>query len=945
MLIPIPALVSGISVKTNNSVPSIIAPSLQNAIKEQCTSQRIPVVFQFPDGTPSSYMEQVVEQYETKGVEIRHVFHLIPMVSAYATNQAIVRLAVSGYVNAITLDIKVGLLAEDPVDGIAAKSNSGYVHPDKILNINPLWEKGYNGSGTTIALLDSGAWGGHPDLAGKIIGFKDFVNNHDDMNPADGINSYDDNGHGTGTAWLAAGTNMGTGNYSGMAPGADLLIVKILDSSGTTDDSIIAQGIEFAVDQGVDVISMSIGGLWTDSMFADPSVEASKAAISNGVAVVIAAGNSGPATETINAPGITEEAITVGASNGADAIAQFSSRGPVVRNVHYPRGRVVKPDVIAPGENVVSGRWSGANPSEYIIYNSTQFGNYYTMWSGTSVATPLVAGVVAILVQQYPGLSPLAVKAFLMAGATDLDLDAMAQGMGLVNANRSATLINETSRIITLMTPLRYPTLPEGSSVLIVGDDRPNQKVTIISTVNRGKVDIVMSGNATNYVNVSTNIVSVQTGYSYFSIGMNISGNLPLSAVGTYTGNLSLVVGTEIIASLDISYSITTYGGRLLVDMLHQSDDDPDDPRYYNYFGQELREAGMITDRLEKSWLTSHLTPDDLSNSESFMIMDTELDYTDSEINAIHEYVRDGGTLLILSEYYDPVYHNASYNMADYNKILAPYGIQCEKNSIGVGPSGEGLVYGADYGGAVENDPLVDDVRNLYIVYGGTLSIDPSVAGARGLLWTDAAKTHALIAEVNVGRGRVVAIADGSTLYDDIINKATEMNADNLQFVRNLAQSIIPVSPRIYGVDFEAGRIGDTANLTVYIFDEDLQSVAVHIEKPDGTNVTSDVIESLGYKFATSFVIDMGGFYHIYVQAYDSTGHLRVYEKTILIQVQAADDVFITSVTTGLLIIVVVGLCYVAFIKYGKGRGRRRMSQQNEWEIPVEDRGNPPDIV
>ncbi|MHA1772375.1 MAG: S8 family serine peptidase [Candidatus Thorarchaeota archaeon] len=939
-----PALVSGITVRTD-SAPSIIAPSLQNAIKEQGTNYRIPVVFQFPEGTPSSYMEQVVIQYESKGIEIRHVFHLIPMVSAYATGQAISRLADSGYVNAVTLDTKVSLLAENPVEGNSPEASSGYVHPDKILNVNPLWEEGYNGSGITIAILDSGAWGSHPDLVGKIIGFKDFVNNHDDMDPSDGITSYDDNGHGTGTAWLAAGTNTGTGNFSGMAPGADLLIVKILDSSGSTDDSVIAQGIEFAVDQGVDVISMSIGGSWYDGMFTDPSVEASRAAIRSGVAVVIAAGNSGPATETINAPGITEEAITVGASNGADAIAAFSSRGPVVRTNHDPIGRVVKPDIIAPGEDVVSGRWSGASLSEFPIYNSTQFGNYYTIWSGTSVATPLVAGIVAILEQEYPGLSPLAVKAFLMAGATDLGLDAMTQGMGLVNANYSAALINETSRIITVMTPLRYPTLPEGSSVLIVGDDRPSQKVTVLSTVNLGKVDIVLSGNATNFVNVSSNKLFVQTGYSYFSIGLNISDNLPLSAVGTYMGNLSLVAGTEIIASLNISYSINTYGGRLLVDMLHQASDDPDGPEYYNYFGQELREAGVITDRLEKSWITSYITPDDLANSEMFMIMDTELGYTESEIDAIHNYVRNGGTLLILSEYYDSTYHNASYNMEDYNKILAPYGIQCEKNSIGVGPAGNGLVYGADYGGAVANDSLMDGVRNLYIVYGGTLSINPSVAGARGLLWTDAAKTHALVAEAKVGRGRVIAIADGSTLYDDIINKATEMNADNLQFVRNLAQTIIPIAPRIYGVDFESGRIGDTANLTIFIFDYDLQSVTVRIQKPDGTNATNDVVESLGYKFATSFTLDTGGFYHIYVQASDSAGNIRVYEKTILVPVQAADDTFITSVVTGLLIIVVIGLCYVAIIKFGIGRGKRSRSRQDEWEIQVKDGGSPPEIV
>jgi len=134
------------------------------------------------------------------------------------------------------------------------------------------------------------------------------------MDPSDGIDAYDDEGHGTACAWLVAGTGDGTnGDYKGMAPGADLLIVKVLDSTGAGDDSVIAQGIDFAVEQGVDIISLSVGGEWSDDSFLiEPSVLAVENAIEAGVTVVISAGNTGPATFTINSPGIVEGAITVG---------------------------------------------------------------------------------------------------------------------------------------------------------------------------------------------------------------------------------------------------------------------------------------------------------------------------------------------------------------------------------------------------------------------------------------------------------------------------------------------------------------------------------------------------------------------------------------------------------------------------------------------------------
>ncbi len=942
MLVPLPVLVAGVNVNNTTESP-IIAPSLAEMIDQQGANEFIPVVFKFPQGTPPEIMEDQIAYYNSNDIIIKHSFHIVPMVSAYATGRAVERLASSGVLTSVVQDRKIEAINIVEPNEYKATSFSGYRHPDEIIDVDQLWASGINGTGITVAVLDSGAWGQHPDLVNKIIGFKDLINGRDDLDPSNGMNAYDDNGHGTGTAWLVAGTDAGTGSYSGMAPGADLLIVKILDEDGTTDDSTIAQGIEYAVDAGADVISLSVGGPWSESYLFDPSISACEAAVESGVTVVVAAGNSGPASGTINSPGVTQEVITVGASNGDYGVATFSSRGPVTRDSSTPRGRVAKPDVIAPGYHVMSGRWVDANPYDYPIYNSTQFGDYYMIWSGTSAATPIVAGAAALLKQKYAGLSPLAVKAFLMAGAKDLGFDPMAQGMGLVNVTRASELITGTSRVITLMSPLRYPTLPEGDKVLVIGDNRPPQNITVISTVNHYGVEIVVKGNASVLVNISSATMDVKTGYSYFSVGLDVPDNLPLSEIGLYTGNISLVNGDETYATMSLRLVVTTFGGRILVDMMHQAINDNDDPDYYSYFGQELRTEGILTERLEGTLFSNGFTLDMLSSSEIFLIMDTETPYTQEEIDAIHKYVEDGGVLLILSEYYDSVTNNASFNIDSYNKILEPYGIQCEKNGIGVGVNGNGLVYGVNSGGSAEDDPLVEGVDNLYVVYGGTLSVDPTVANARGLLWIDSEKQHALIATAQSGKGKVIAISDGSTLYDDIINDATDRGADNLQLIHNLAKSIVSDTPRIYGVDFEAGGVGSTANLTVYVFDENLESVSVTVTKPDDTNATTTLSETLGYRFTTSFVIETGGFYTIHVEATDADGNIRIYEKTILIPIKAAEDQFITAVIGGLLIIVVIGLCYVASLKFSGGR-RPRRSQPEEWEVPVND-GTPPEIV
>ncbi len=899
----------------------------------------ISVVAQFPEGSSPEEMIYAIQTSGLSSVVIRHAFHIFPMVSLYIRSDEVAVLSENMLIRGLSLDVKKQI-ALDPIpieEAALAANENGYTHFTTILGVEEMWNLGYNGSGIVVAVLDSGVDTNHPDLQNQVIGFKDFINSNDDMTPGDGIDGYDDNGHGTACTWNVAGDGTASGgNLTGVAPGASILSIKILDDEGVGDDSVIAQGIEFAIAEGVDVISLSIGGEWVDdSSYVDLSVIASEEAIAAGISVVTAAGNSGPQAYSINSPGIVEESITVGASVDDAGVIAFSSVGP------EPSGHTAKPDVVAPGYGVVSGLAADANTLEYFPYNYTQYGNSYTQWAGTSASAPMIAGAVAILAQRHLRLTTDEAKTSLMASATDLGLDPMVQGWGIVNVTRASEFLLDSSRDLTIMTPRRFPTLPWSDTVLIIGDDRPPQNITIISTQSVGLTNITLTGNASQFVTTQDQI-SISAGYSHFDIKLDIPEDLPMSEIGWYSGMLNLTSVGEVIASIDISFRITLFGGRLMVDMEHHStgpEGDPDDPSYYGYFTEYLRESGVTLSEFGSpdDSSTDYIDIGSLSSSDIFMIMDTETAYTSDEVSALHTFVENGGTLFVLSEFWDSATETATFGIDSYNEILEPFGIQCERRGIGEGSGGQGFLYDASLGSAVENDTLMEGVTSLYIILGSTLSINSSISNARGLFWEDAAKTHAIVATAEYGSGNVFVISDGSTLYDTVLYDAIRADADNLRLLRNIASAIIPEAPRIYDVVLTTGEFGEPANVTAYIFDDDLDVVSMSIIGPLGNNIAGVVTESLGYKFTTSFDYTSGGFYSFRVVASDASGDIRIFQKTILIPVDAADDIFIQTVIYSLLGVVAIGLGYAGWQKFGsdrRSRPKRVQPKEDEWEVP-----------
>ncbi|NLI14485.1 S8 family peptidase [Pelotomaculum propionicicum] len=293
-----------------------------------------------------------------------------------------------------------------------------------------LWERSLTGRGIVVAVLDTGIYE-HPDLAGRIVAFKDLVKQKTDP--------YDDNGHGTHCAGDIGADGSQSGSlYRGPAYEAGLVGVKVLNKMGSGSLSTVIEGIQWCIDNkeslGIRVLSMSLGSSATESHVSDPVCQAVEAAWSRGIVVCVAAGNEGPEAGTISSPGISPQVITVGAlddnntvDGSDDQVADFSSRGPTIDGL-------VKPDVLAPGVNIISLRSPGAKLDKQ--NKSARVDKWYFSLSGTSMATPVCAGVVAQILQSDTSLTPDQVKARLINSAQKIPaLDPNTQGAGLITAN------------------------------------------------------------------------------------------------------------------------------------------------------------------------------------------------------------------------------------------------------------------------------------------------------------------------------------------------------------------------------------------------------------------------------------------------------------------------------------------------------------------------------
>ncbi|MEU6421277.1 S8 family peptidase [Streptomyces spiralis] len=298
--------------------------------------------------------------------------------------------ALTGDSGAAARSVKPAFLGGIAKVWLDAKVKADLADSTAQIGAQQVWAEGITGKGVKVAVLDSGVDAEHPDLAGQIDTSASFVPREEDVT--------DYNGHGTHVASTIAGTGSASdGKERGVASGARLAIGKVLDSDGSGQESWIIAGMEWAArDQHARIISMSLGGGGdaTDPM----SQTVDQLSHDTGALFVVAAGNGGP--HSISSPGTADAALTVGAVDAKDQLADFSSQGPRDGDAG------LKPELTAPGVDIVAAR------SHY-----KRGSGYYTTMSGTSMATPHVAGAAALLASEHPDWTGSRLKEALISSA------------------------------------------------------------------------------------------------------------------------------------------------------------------------------------------------------------------------------------------------------------------------------------------------------------------------------------------------------------------------------------------------------------------------------------------------------------------------------------------------------------------------------------------------
>lgn len=292
------------------------------------------------------------------------------------------------------------------------------------VNAPQAWAAGYDGKGSKVAVLDTGIDATHPDVKDRVLESKSFV-------PGEEVD--DKHGHGTHVASTIAGSGAASeGVNKGVAPGADLIIGKVLSNEGTGADSGIIEAMEWAKAEGADVVSMSLGSSIPDDGSDPMSQSVDSLSADGGPLFVIAAGNAYGAG-TIGSPGSADKALTIAAVDKQDKRADFSSMGPLTRSYG------LKPDLSAPGVDI------NAAASQSVPGMS---GMYQSM-SGTSMATPHVAGAAAIMKQRHPDWSGQRIKDALMTSSKELpDYTPYEQGTGRLDVKAAIdTTIEATGSV------------------------------------------------------------------------------------------------------------------------------------------------------------------------------------------------------------------------------------------------------------------------------------------------------------------------------------------------------------------------------------------------------------------------------------------------------------------------------------------------------------------
>lgn len=369
------------------------------------------------------------KDYEDRRVileQLGYIKYRLPMIGAYVIE-----------IDREQLDIIKGLdgLIDIEIDAhITAQMN----RVNNIIDSRWAHNKGYYGHGVGVAIVDTGICL-HKDFTeggNRVVAFKDFI--YGKKEP------YDDNGHGTHVAGIIGGNGYSSkGKYVGIAPACNFIIIKVLDHRGDGNISDVLAGLQWIIDNrnryNIRVVNISVGTSAKDTLDENSLlVQGVNAVWDSGIIVVVAAGNNGPGPMSISTPGISRKVITVGSSDDNVSVEVFGTKSKDYSGRGPTPYCIKKPDIVAPGSNIIScniNRITGRGGRGQ-LFQTADYPMMYTIKSGTSMATPVVSGAMALLLGANPELNNREVKLKLRDSAVDLGQRWEKQGWGLLNVRR-----------------------------------------------------------------------------------------------------------------------------------------------------------------------------------------------------------------------------------------------------------------------------------------------------------------------------------------------------------------------------------------------------------------------------------------------------------------------------------------------------------------------------
>lgn len=590
----------------------------------------------------------------------------IKRVQSLWINNSLIITATAGYIQSLSqrddlerLDLDTELKLFDPIPSAVEKSmdSDDFTYGLKKVQAMRVWnELGLNGTGITVGVLDSGVDSNHESLSGRVLKTRDFVTSYEDDAPNDG------HGHGTHCSGTIGGSNAG-GKHIGVAPGVNFIVGKIFSDSGSTTTASIMNGMQWITDPDNNpdtddfprVISNSWGG-----RLGDRYQEIINTWRAIGIIPVFAAGNSGPRPGTVGAPGGYKEVLSIGATDSEDVIARFSSRGPV----EYNGETYIKPDVTAPGVNVYSAKPGGG----------------YQNMSGTSMATPHVAGVVALMLQADPSIEVEKVREILRDTSLDLGKPGMdpSYGSGRVNAFDAVQLVltggnaslhvntgNQTATIKVSPINKTYTTDENGNALIFL--PAGNYQFTVqafgyftqtvdveIKTQETANVDISLQQAPTftiSFETVDSDGVHQNSRISFLDVpiegGNTGNGVLQIEAPGGDYTVQAKTIGFE-TSRIEISISSDTHIQLALQNVPEYLviDRASDEDSISNYYTDALDVLG------KEYTLTNEIIPDMIAGYEKILFYtgrnaNTAKIATPEEQESLLEYVKNGGGLLM----------------------------------------------------------------------------------------------------------------------------------------------------------------------------------------------------------------------------------------------------------------------------------------------------------